>query len=187
VPDTSLLDPDAFLDCPLQIQPTPFLPGSQNDIYSCLDTFFLGRAEIAAASNASQASRSPVYDENKPGYEDDSFPENTKIIAFRISRDTLEPSVQDQETAAAIVSAIADVSSSSSHNVNQRPYSEKQPFRFPFVLHLDRWAFVNRETLSNYRQYVRRARSVLLENVVKYKVLVGSKVQGAFFPSLSID
>jgi len=130
---------NALLECPIVIEP------AQNDLYSCLDTFFESNLLVGGALSS-----------------------NTDIIVVRMSRDNVAHGPMELPLTAAVAAALNPTAQSS---VGE----QKEPLRYPDVLQMDRWFAENQQAVAERRNQLKELRASTRDLLRQLEVLSGPR------------
>jgi hypothetical protein len=136
---------NTLVECPIVLSP------SQNDLYSCLDTFF--------------------FDDPTPfTLAGGALPSNTEIIVVRISRDIAPRGPMELPLSIAVAAAL---STTGQPSVGE----QKEPFRYPAVLQMDRWFAENHQAAIERQNQLKKLRANMRDLLRRLDVLSGPKAR----------
>jgi len=141
------LEPDSGLVSSNALLECPIvIEPARNDLYSCLDTFFEDSNLLAGGALSS----------------------NTDIIVVRMSRDNVAHGPMELPLTAAVAAALNPTTPSS---VGE----QKEPFRYPDVLQMDRWFAENQQAVAERRNQLKELRASTRDLLRQLEILSGSR------------
>ena len=138
---------NTLVECPIVLSP------SQNDLFSCLDTFF--------------------FEDSTPFTPGGGLPPNTEIIVVRIRRNIAPHGPMELPLLPAVAAAL--------NTAGQPSFGEqKGPFRYPTVLQMDRWFAENRQAAIERQNQLKKLRANMRDLLRRLDVLSGPKARPPF-------
>jgi hypothetical protein len=127
------------------------LTPSQNDLYSSLDALFFEEPSPFTRTRG-------------------ALPSNTEVIVVRISRDISPHGPMDLPLTSAVAAAL---------NTSGQPSigEQKEPFRYPAVLQMDRWIVENHQAAMERQNQLKQLRTNIRYQLRKLEALSGPKVR----------